>query len=138
MTTVKLTMQLGTTNGSVQDEQEQATTGSASSTAKNYEGSEYANYRATAGEVQGLGSTPRSALDSLLPQLPEDEMSPIVIWPYNRGDRLFSDEQQARLQELKARQDTSTEAERQELEKLVEDSFNAAIARTEAVALVKR
>ena len=98
---------------------------------------ETAQFRAIADSHQGLGATPREALDALLSLLPENAPTPIVIWPYNRGDAFFTDAQQARLQELKSRRDTLTEAERDEWERLVEASFDATIARTQKLPLVK-
>lgn len=98
---------------------------------------EPAQFRATAGAYQALGITPREALDSLLALLPDREHLPIVICPYNHGDAFFTQEHQDRLQELKGRQDTLTEAERDEWERLVEASFEATIARTRSLPLVK-
>jgi len=48
-----------------------------------------ARFRATAGDVQGFGATPREALDALMIRLPDSPETPIVIWPFNHGD-LFS------------------------------------------------
>src|SRR5438552_2946351 len=90
---------------------------------------ETAQFRATAGTVQGFGATPREALDSLMAHLSGDMPTPIVIWPFNRGDAFFAEAQQARLQELKGRRVALTEAERAELEQLIEASFDATIAR---------
>jgi hypothetical protein len=98
---------------------------------------ENAQFRATAGAQQGFGATPQTALDALMARLPADAPMPIVIWPYNRGDAFFTDAQQARLQELKGRRDTLTAAEREEWEQLVEAEFDATIARTQALPLVK-
>jgi hypothetical protein len=98
---------------------------------------ETAQFRATAGTQQGFGETPQQALDALMLSLPDDTPPPIVIWPYNRGDAFFTDAQQARLQELKSRRDTLTEAEREEWERLMEASFDATIARTQALFVVK-
>ena len=96
-----------------------------------------AQFRATAGTQQGFGATPQKALNALMASLTDDTPTPIVIWPYNRGDAFFSDAQQARLQELKSRRDTLTEAEQAEWESLVEASFDATIARTQTLQLVK-
>ncbi len=94
-------------------------------------------FRATAGAAQAFGATPQEALNSLMTALPPDAPLPIIIWPYNRGDAYFSDAQQARLEELKSRRDTLTETERQEWERLVEAAFDATIARTQALPVVK-
>ena len=99
---------------------------------------EAAQYRATAGAQQAFGTTPQEALNALMEILPDDDAAPIVIWPYNRGDAFFTDAQQARLEELKSRRGTLTEAEREEWEDLVEASFDATIARTQSLPLVKR
>ena len=70
--------------------------------------------------------------------LPNGEVSaPIVIFPFNRGDAFFTDVQQARLQELKTRRETLTQEESDELESLVATSFDATIARTQAVQAIK-
>jgi hypothetical protein len=98
---------------------------------------ETAQFRATAGTHQAFGATPQEALNALLSLLPDDALMPIVIWPYNRGDIFFTDAQQARLQELKSRRDRLTEAEREEWERLVEASFDATVARIQAMPLVK-
>jgi hypothetical protein len=98
---------------------------------------EDAQFRASAGEQQGFGATPQEALNALMSLLPNDAPTPIVIWPYNRGDAFFTEAQHARLQELKSRLERLSEAEREELERLVEASFDATIARTQALPLVK-
>ena len=98
---------------------------------------ETAHFRATAGTQQGFGKTPQRALSALMALLPDDTPTPIVIWPYNRGDAFFTEAQQARLEELKSRRETLTEEERSELERLVEAAFDATIARTQALSVVK-
>ena len=97
---------------------------------------EDAQFRATAGEKQGFGVTPQEALSALISLLPGDAPTPIVIWPYNRADAYFTDAQQVRLQELKSRRDTLTDAERKELERLVEAAFDATVARTQALLTI--
>ena len=90
-------------------------------------------YRATCGEEQGIGETPGEALANLLTRLSGEPESPIAIWPYNYGDRFFTAAQQARLQELKAKaQRTSEESE--ELEQLVAAAFEASALRTQALS----
>lgn len=96
-----------------------------------------AQFRATADSRQGFGAAPQEALDALMSRLPAPAATPIIIWPYNRGDAYFSDAQQARLEELKSRADTLTEAEREEWEGLVEASFEATVNRTQALPLTK-
>lgn len=91
---------------------------------------ESANYCAAADMKRGFGTTPQEALDALIAQLPKSVPSPIVIWPHGIGDAYFSDLQQSRLQDLKSRAESLTDAERREWERLVEDSFEATIART--------
>src|SRR5689334_21619840 len=98
---------------------------------------ETAQFRATAGALQGLGTTPQEALAALMALMPHDTPTPFVIWPYNRGDAFFTDAQQTRLQELKSRRETITDEEREVWERLVEVSFDATIARTQASPLVK-
>jgi hypothetical protein len=98
---------------------------------------EAASFRATAGGEQEFGATPQEALNALMMRLAGNATTPIVIWPYNRGDAFFSQAQQDRLQELKNRRDSLTEAERQEWEHLVEAAFDATISRTQAIPVVK-
>ena len=98
---------------------------------------EAAQFCATVDARQGFGTTPQEALSALMALLPNSMPAPIVIWPCNRGDAFFSDAQQARLQDLKSRSDRLTEAEREEWESLVEASFEATIARTQALPMGK-
>ena len=93
---------------------------------------ENAKFRATTGSEEAFGTTPQEAVTTLTQHLSGDAFSPITIWPYNLGDAYFSDEQQARLQELKGRRDTLTVEERAELEGLIATAFDATIARTRA------
>ncbi len=90
-------------------------------------------FRASAGKNQGIGSTPGEALNDLMGRLGDAVMIPIVIRPFNRGDQYFTEAQQQRLIGLRSRMDELTPAEREEWEKLVEDSFDATISRAEAV-----
>jgi hypothetical protein len=96
-----------------------------------------AEFRATAGALQGFGKTPQEALAALMQRLPDAVSVPIMIWPFNRGDAFFTDEQQTRLQELKQRQTTLTEEERAELEELIAAAFDATLARTQSMPVVK-
>ena len=96
-----------------------------------------AQFRACAGEIQEFGKTPLEALTALMARLPEDTSTPIVIWPFNRGDAFFADTQQARLRELKARREILTPTEQAELEQLVATSFEATIARAQVIQRVK-
>lgn len=98
---------------------------------------ETAQFRATSGKLQGFGKTPQEALEALMAILTDDAPTPIVIWPYNRGDVFFSDAQQARLDELKCRRGTLTPADQEEWEQLVEAAFDATITRTQQLPLVK-
>ena len=98
---------------------------------------ETTQFRAVAGKEQGVGVTPQEALAALMSRLTDAPTTPIVIWPFNRADAFFTDTQQARLQELKSRHDTLTEVERAEWERLVEASFDATIARIQAMSVVK-
>ncbi len=92
-----------------------------------------AQFRATVGKRQGLGRTPGEAVNNFLGHFGDAIHTPIVIWPYNRGDEYWSEAQQQRLLDLRSRSETLTLAEREEWEKLVEASFDATIARTQAV-----
>lgn len=96
-----------------------------------------AKFRATTGQTQAFGATPEEALSALMQRLPGDAPAPIVLWPYNRGDAFFTDAQQSRLQDLKARRDTLSSEEHAELEALVASAFDATLARTQALPLVK-
>ncbi len=98
---------------------------------------EDAQFRATSGAQQSFGVTAQEALAGLMTQSPAAGSMPIVIWPYNRGDAFFSQAQQARLEELKGRQDNLTSAEYTEWEALVEAAFDASIARTQTLPFVK-
>lgn len=98
---------------------------------------ETASFRATAGGEQEFGTTPQEALNALMARLAGNATTPIVIWPYNQGDAFFTQAQQDRLQELKKRRETLTEAERQEWERLVEAAYDATINRTQSLPIVK-
>lgn len=98
---------------------------------------ETARFRAAASEQQAFGATPQEALNALMTMLPGEAAGPIVIWPYNRSDAYFSEEQQARLLELKQRRSNLSPAERAELEALVEASFDATVSRTQSLPIVK-
>jgi hypothetical protein len=96
-----------------------------------------AKFRATAGTVQAFGKTPQQALAALMRRKYGIASVPIVIWPYNQGDAFFTEDQQARLQELKQRQEALTAVERVELEELVAAAFDATVARTKVLPIVK-
>ncbi len=86
---------------------------------------------------QEFGATPQEALAALLQRLPPDTPAPIVIWPFNQGDAFWTDAQQSRLQELKHRLPALSPQEHAELQDLIASSFDATIARTQSVPLVK-
>ena len=96
-----------------------------------------ARFRVTTGEEQDFGATPQDALNALMTRLAGNAPTPIVILPYNQGDAFFTQAQQDRLQELKGRNGTLTQAEQEEWERLVEASFDATISRTQALPIVK-
>ncbi len=96
-----------------------------------------AEFRATAGTIQAFGRTPQEALAVLMQRLSGTASVPIVIWPYNRGDAFFTEERQARLQDLKQRQQALTADEREELEELLAAAFEATVAQTQARPVVK-
>ena len=98
---------------------------------------ETAQFRATAGDEHEFGATPEEALNSLMERLSDNPPTPIVIWPYNRADAYFSASQQARLKELSSRRDSLSAPEREELEQLIEASFDATISRTRSMPVVK-
>jgi hypothetical protein len=70
-------------------------------------------------------------------RLPGEASVPIIIWPYDQGDAFFSEDQQARLQELKQRQDALTAEERTELEELIATALDTTVARTMHLPVVK-
>lgn len=94
---------------------------------------EAARYRATCSKSHAFGRTPEEAVHALTLCLPEQLPGPIIVWPYNQGDAFFTDEQMARLRDLRDRLGQLTSEEREELEGLVEASFDASIARSEAL-----
>lgn len=96
-----------------------------------------AQFRAVSGDKEGFGATPREALDALTATLDPDFGTPIVILPFNRGDMFFTQKQQDRLQELKARQNNLTDAENNELDSLIESAFKASVSRMQSVQPVK-
>lgn len=98
---------------------------------------EKARFRATTGTLQGFGETPGDALAALMSNPAAQADRPIIIWPYNQGDAFFTAEQQARLEDLKRRRDQLTDVERRELESLIEAAFDATIARTQSLPLVR-
>ena len=96
-----------------------------------------AQFRASTGEKQGYGLTPREALEELMEHLPPAPTAPIIILPFNQGDAFFTSVQQDRLQELKARHKTLSPEEEAELEGLLDACFDATVARTQALPRVK-
>lgn len=72
---------------------------------------------------------PVDAVAALMQQLPGDPPTPIAIFPFNHGDQFFTDEQQARLQDLQARQGTLTPHEERELDGLIKTALLATIER---------
>ena len=96
-----------------------------------------ARFRAKSGDVQVFGSTAAEAFNALMARLKGSPNHPIVIWPYNQGDVFFTDEQQARLQALKARSSDLDPAESAELEDLIAASFEATVARARSASFVK-
>lgn len=99
---------------------------------------ETAQFCATVGKKQGLGRTPSEAVDNLVGHFGDAIPTPIVIWPYNRGDEYWSEAQQQRLLDLRSRSETLTLAEREEWEHLAEASLEAATSRSQAALGGKR
>jgi len=93
---------------------------------------ETAQFCATVGKARGLGRTPGEAVNNLLEHLGDTIPTPIVIWPYNRGDEYWSEAQQQRLLDLRSRSETLTVAEREEWEHLAEATLEAATLRSQA------
>jgi hypothetical protein len=101
-------------------------------------------YRAIRGDQQAAGETPGQALDTLerllAVQEREEAAGMLIIVQRFRPDAFFTAAQQARLQELMSRfhdtcntgQDLSPE-EKQELERLVDAEWQAAIERGAAI-----
>ena len=101
-------------------------------------------YRAIKGDQQAASTTPGRALDTLERMLAvqgkEESEGTLIIVQRFRPDAFFTTEQQARLQELMSRlhdacdtgQDLSPE-EKQELERLVDAEWQAAIERGAAI-----
>lgn len=94
-------------------------------------------FRATAGTHQAFGKTPQQALAALMRCMSGAALVPIIIWPYNQGDAYFTEGQQARLQSLRQRQEALTAEERAKLEELIAAAFDASVARTKALPIVK-
>jgi translation initiation factor 2 beta subunit (eIF-2beta)/eIF-5 len=101
-------------------------------------------YRAIRGDRQAAGTTPGQALDTLERMLAmqggvEKEGTLVIVQRF-RPDAFFTAKQQARLQELMSRfheacntgQDLSPE-EKQELERLVDAEWRAAVERGSAI-----
>lgn len=100
-------------------------------------------YRAIRGDRQAVGPTPGQALDTLehmLATQSDEEEGTLVIVQRFRPDTFFTAKEQARLQELMDRfhraqaagQDLPPE-EKEELERLVNAEWEAAIQRGEAI-----
>ena len=98
---------------------------------------EQAQFRATTGSAQGFGATPQNALAALMQSVACDATRPIVIWPYNRGDAFFTEAQQARLRDLKARRRSLAPEECAELDGLTAEALDATVARTQSLPLTK-
>jgi hypothetical protein len=98
---------------------------------------ESAQFRAVSGNYHGFGVTPQEAVGDLMAMLPGDPPTAIVVWPFNRGDAFFTGTQIARLRELRQRRETLIVDEYHELERLVEASFEATIARVQSLPTLK-
>ncbi|MBM4045527.1 MAG: hypothetical protein FJ279_10465 [Planctomycetes bacterium] len=101
----------------------------------------HVSYRAVAGDKHSQGKTAGEALDALAAQLPEDEVSTLIVVQSLRPDRFFSAAKQQRLKALmerwRAARDKGeglTAAEQAELEAVVEAEVRAATARAGALA----
>lgn len=97
-------------------------------------------YHAFAGGKLSQGKTAGEALDALTAQLPEDDMSTLVVVQNLRPDQFFTAQQQRRLGELmdlwRAARDTGGSlpaVEQTELDDLVEEEVRASGERTAAL-----
>ncbi len=106
-------------------------------------------YRAIRGEQQAAGATPGQALDTLERMLAmrgkEAGKGTLIIVQHFRPDAFFTAEQQARLQALMSRFHVARETgqeldpkEEQELERLVDAEWQAAIERGAAILRAQR
>lgn len=106
-------------------------------------------YRAIRGEQQAAGATPGQALDILERMLAvrgkEGGTGTLIIVQRFRPDAFFTAEQQARLQVLMSRFQAAGETgqeldpkEKQELERLVDAEWQAAIERGKAILRTQR
>jgi hypothetical protein len=98
-------------------------------------------YRAIAGARQSVGSTPGQALDAIAASLPESESGTLVVVQQFRPDGFFTAPQRQRLDDLMSRWRAARdrgnalpEAERAELEALIDGELRAAVARAVAIA----
>jgi hypothetical protein len=103
-------------------------------------GASETTYRALAGKMQSVGRTAGEALDALTSQLGDTETSTLVVVQQLRPDRLFTVQQQQRLEELMTRwrsaRDSGTElpeVEQAELNALTEAEWRAATERAAAL-----
>jgi hypothetical protein len=99
---------------------------------------EAATYRAVGGHAQAAGRTAGEAVDALAARLPEDEAGTLIIVRDLRPDRFFTAEQRRRLDELMGRWraardagEALPDAERDELQRLVDAEVEATARRAE-------
>lgn len=99
---------------------------------------EAATYRAVGGHAQAAGRTAGEAVDALAARLPEDAAGTLIIVRDLRPDRFFTAEQRRRLDELMGRWraardagEVLPDAERDELQRLVDAEVEATARRAE-------
>ncbi len=91
------------------------------------------NFRAVAGQKESVGRTVGEAIDKLTEQLSDDENGTLLVIQNLRADRFFGENEQERLVELMAKKENQTlsQKEKDELEKLVEAELTGAHERSE-------
>jgi len=88
---------------------------------------------AVSGSRQSFGKTMGEALDGLAGAIGQANSSAVIFIQKLGGDEFFSDEQHARMVDLKNRLASLSEAEYSELEELIGAELDATVARTEAL-----
>lgn len=91
-------------------------------------------YRAISGRRQSVGRTMGEALDALAAQIEDVDIGGALVLIQKRApDPFFTAAQHDRMESLRARRDALTDAERAELEALVNAELDATVARTDAL-----
>jgi len=90
-------------------------------------------FRAISGRHQSVGKTMGEALDALAAQMEESDTAALVLIQKRVPDRFFTAAQHDRMENLRSRRETITDAERAEWEELVNAELDATVARTDAL-----